>query len=95
MSIAYLNRKGEPITMEQWSTLLNDDDYKIIEQTAINADIKVSTVWLGLVHIGGFFETMIFGGHRDQDLWRYYTEKAARRGHKDIVAMVKRDLEDD
>ena len=49
-------------------------------------DIRVSTIFLGIDH--GLdedkpilFETMIFGGEHDEDMWRYKTWEEAEKGH--------------
>ena len=50
-------------------------------------DVTVSTVFLGIGPI--LFETMVFGGSRDQSQWRYGTWAEAEAGHKRVVEMVK------
>ncbi len=56
----------------------------------------VSTVWLmGIDHQHGdgpplLFETMVFGGDYDNELWRYATEEEAMRGHLDVVDALRR-----
>lgn len=52
----------------------------------------ISTVFLGTMHIGGLFETMIFGGEHDQYQDRYYTKEAALEGHKKAIEKVKNDI---
>ena len=56
-------------------------------------DVEVSTVFLGLDHsFGGgppmIFETLIFGGERDGEMWRYSTMKQAKEGHAEVVASL-------
>ena len=88
------NREGEPITLDEWASLLADRDYKIVEQTQIpETEILVSTVWLGIDHSFGYsdkpvlFETMVFGmGEEIQERW--HTEDEARQGHRQILAKV-------
>jgi hypothetical protein len=51
----------------------------------------ISTVWVGIdMHLGPgpplIFETMIFGGPRDQEQWRYATRAEALAGHRAVVA---------
>ena len=55
---------------------------------------KVSTVFLGLDYNFGpgaplLFETMVFGGKRDEEQYRYTTWKEAEKGHKKVVASLK------
>lgn len=56
---------------------------------------RVSTVFLQLDHNwepGGkpiLFETMIFSGPHDQDMWRYQTWEEAKAGHDKIVHCLK------
>ena len=85
MTVLYRNREGEPITQEEWARLFEIDSYKIVMRTEMG-DIKVSTVWLGLIHPNDmFFETMIFGGEYDQQMWRYRSEEGAQYGHVRIL----------
>lgn len=63
--MSYFNRQGKPIGMREWSRLMDDPDYRIVEQTQIGP-FWLSTVWLGLDYqfvSGGpplIFETMLF-----------------------------------
>ena len=59
--------------------------------------ILVSTVFLGLDHnyFGGrpiLFETMIFGGNRDQYQERYHTWDEAKIGHDYAVTLAKKGM---
>ena len=84
------NKKGEVITLEEWAKLLEDKEYKIIQQDTLANGKWVSTVWLGLDHnfSGGeplIFETMVFpkkGNNGELDMERYSTEEEAIKGHK-------------
>lgn len=72
------------------------DDYTRIGSTRIG-DIWISTVWLGLNHnfFDGpplIFETMIFGGNLDQEMWRYSTVEEARAGHAFAVNLAQLDM---
>lgn len=59
-----------------------------------NADLAVSTVFLGLDHnFSGrgpplLFETMIFGGPHDGKQRRYATYDEAEAGHREATALV-------
>lgn len=56
---------------------------------------RVSTVFLHFDHNWGsneapvLFETMIFGGPYDSDMWRYSTWNEAKEGHDKIVHCLK------
>lgn len=57
-------------------------------------DVTVSTVFLGLDHGWGedapvTFETMVFGGHLDENMWRYATWDQATAGHARVVTAVQ------
>lgn len=63
----YFDRRGQPITLRQWSKRFEDAAYKIVDRTEFPDGRMVSTVWLGIDH-GWFsdgppiiFETMVFG----------------------------------
>lgn len=92
----YFNRKGEPISIEEWALLFGDPKYQRIESTR-GCGRHVSTVWLGIDHnFSGhgppiIFETLVFreseaddvsddGGEIDGD--RYATEAEALAGHQ-------------
>lgn len=68
---------------------LTDMDYKIVAKDDVG-DTTVSTVWLGLDHAFGggppvIFETLLFGGDYDGEMWRYQTEDQALKNHTSIV----------
>jgi hypothetical protein len=57
---------------------------------------RVSTVFLHFDHNWSLdntnpvlFETMIFGGEYDQDMWRYCSWNEAKEGHDKIVHCLK------
>jgi hypothetical protein len=57
-------------------------------------DVRVSTVFIGLDHRYGdgpplIFETLIFGGALDGEMWRYSTWDDAEVGHKMAVKRVR------
>lgn len=98
------DREGAPITMEEWSQLIVDLDYKHVTQEYVN-DWWVSTVWLGMSHgtdtLGRplIFETMIFAptaGPEGPEEWlgeamdciRYATIEEAEEGHAEAVLMA-------
>lgn len=67
----------------------------ILARTTISKEVKVSTVFLGLDHnfdLEGppeVFETMIFGGPKDQHCWRYSTKADALLGHENAIAQAR------
>ena len=88
----YYDRAGEPIEMMDWAHRFEDFDYKQVAQDDVG-DVRVSTVWLGLDHNFGdgpplIFDTMIFGGQRDEDCFRYPTEEEALAGHARVCAEI-------
>jgi hypothetical protein len=94
----YYDRKGNPITMEEWCEALRGGEPNA-DPRRVALDVfpkgRVSTVWLGLDHsfdnslLPLIFETMVFpsDGFADEDMDRYASEEEARAGHK---AMVER-----
>jgi hypothetical protein len=74
-----------------WAKWFEDADRAVAKTTI--GDIRVSTVFLGLDHSYGegalqLFETMIFGGEFDGEMWRYSTWDAAEKGHQTAVEKV-------
>lgn len=77
-----------------WAHWLEDCPHaRIIGYTEITSESVVSTVFLGLDHrfYGEgpplLFETLIFGGPLDQDMWRYSSYDDAEAGH--VMAVKK------
>lgn len=73
----------------QWFETAN----RIVKQTHLPDNIKVSTVFLGIDHGFGsdkpvLFETMVFGGEHDQYQDRYSTWDEAEAGHQKTIEMI-------
>lgn len=99
-----LNGQGDPvpepdtIRWAQWFE--GSTNQRRIAFTQIEERVKVSTVFLGLDHgwEGGppvLWETMIFGGKHDSDMWRYTSKDDALIGHDYAVRIAKGEIEDD
>ena len=91
------DRLGVPISLREWSELMEDNEYRRIASTMISARYWVSTVWLGLNSdfLGPplIFETMVFDTATDEpysgvEQQRYPTEAQARDGHERMVQLV-------
>ena len=92
----YFGPDGAELTLEEWSELFGRRREDMSpeswwrKETAIDADVRVSTVWLGLNHsfLPGrrlYWETMIFGGIADQYQCRYGSREEALDDHERIV----------
>ena len=60
----HYDRSGRPIGLATWARLMDDEGYRVVEQTHIGR-FWISTVWLGTDHNFGLgppmiFETMVF-----------------------------------
>ena len=82
-------------TLKEWCEWMSTADRQI-ERTAINDDVDVSTVFLGIDHrwtkdVGSpiIFETLVFGGEFDGNGGRYTSIDAAKQGHAIILAKVR------
>lgn len=87
-----VDKKLKPASLEEWAKWFETTDRHIGNDHI--GDVKISTVFLGLDHsFGGdkplLFESMIFGGERDQDQFRYSTYEEAEAGHKKLVDEIK------
>lgn len=87
----YYNRKGEPISVEQWAQEFRED--RTVAKTELPNGKVISTVFLGLNHRFGdgpplIFESMVFkaGSYTEVDMDRYTTEEQAKAGHEALVA---------
>jgi hypothetical protein len=81
---------GESITWNEWAELLGTPE-RIVAYDALDHDVEVSTVWLGLDHGFGhtarplIYETVIFGGPLEGRGARYATREEALAGHRRAV----------
>ena len=91
----FYDRHGQPITYDEYSNLkYQTPGYRRIGSDQIGKS-WVSTVWLGFDH--GYsrtgppiiFETMVFGGPMDGEVWRYSHEAEAAAGHLVVVELVR------
>jgi hypothetical protein len=94
----YYDRRGAPMTLQQWAQKLEDEDYRHIARDVIGSEepldpaplITVATFWLGLNHDWRsdeplIYETIVVGGEHDTTGMRYATENQAREGHRRVV----------
>jgi hypothetical protein len=94
----YFDRQGAPISLEQWSALMEGDRH--VGLTDLGTQGTVSTVYLGLNYSLGdgppqIFETVMLGGPMDAlVLARYSTEEQAIAGHQSVLdALLHHGLE--
>jgi hypothetical protein len=90
------------VPMLEWAKWLQEiGEGRVVRRTKLSGGIKVSTVFLGLDHRWDdqgpplIFETMIFGGPRDQDQWRCSTWEQAERQHEEAVRLAMEGQPDD
>jgi len=85
----YYSRQGRELSLMEWALSYENmtEEARRVARTALDGEVVVSTVWLGLDHQWApagpplIFETMIFGGPLDGETWRYATEEQALAGH--------------
>lgn len=95
---------GEPLELYEWSELFERRHENLAPEswwhkhTELGADLRVSTVWLGIDHnflgIGPplVWETMVFGGDRDEECRRYATRAEAFDDHERIVRELRAEV---
>lgn len=89
----YYNREGDKITLQEWSDLVSNHEYKILKRSTLKDGKLVSTVWLGINHAFDagkplIFETMVFPAEKEWSelaVARYSTESEALAGHESMV----------
>lgn len=95
----YILVDGEPVQepdILKWGRWLEDAD-RVVARLKIAEGVEVSTVFLGLDHSFTndgpplLYETMVFGGSRDQEMERYATLEDAQHGHDRMVARARGD----
>lgn len=84
----------------EWAQMMEGEQRKVAQDHDNEKSVSVSTVFLGMEHGHSrgkplLFETMIFGGPRDQYQRRYTSWEEAERGHAEAceVAGIQRKLE--
>ena len=93
-----------PCSMEEMSELFADNNKRKVALTELD-DVDISTVFLCMNHRFSedgppiVFETMIFCKNGvlpelDQQMWRYCTWDEAEKGHRRVVSIVQKALED-
>ena len=91
----YILEGKKPVAVEDilvWGQWFETAERKVGSDTIDG--VQISTVFLGVDHnFGGgkplLFETMIFGGERDGEQYRYSTWEEAEKSHKKIVAELQ------
>jgi hypothetical protein len=84
------------VTYGEWCEWIVEN--RRVARTEINPDVYVSTVFLSMDH--GYdeegppilFETLVFGGPMNEEIWRYSTKKEALEGHKRTVRQVRKEI---
>lgn len=93
----YVMRDGVPVEVgvREWATAFGRDrDNRIVERTKVG-DVLVSTVFLGLDHNFTdegppiLWETLVFGGPLNEEMYRYTSLEDAKAGHAAMVQRVK------
>lgn len=77
-----------------WAKWFQTED-RVVAQTEIDDRCHVSTVFLGLDYRFGagdplLFETMIFGGPLNGEMWRYETWAQAEAGHREAIIEARK-----
>lgn len=91
----YYDKTGKPLTLWEWVALIEDYHYKVVGYAEFPNGAYVSTVWLGLDQSFGMggpplvFESMVFDGVHDGEMFRYATEAQAVQGHDQLTARVR------
>ena len=85
-----LDEQHQPIQVDfrTWAVWFEDFNNRRVAEDKVGA-LRVSTVFLGITHMGGIFETMVFDGKQDLDQWRYETWADALAGHARVVEELK------
>ena len=93
MNMWYILEGHTPVAVQnviEWGARFNSQS-RIVKQTKISKDVRVSTIFLGMNHqfLPGLpplvFETMVFGVDSDLEYERYSTWEQAEEGHHQIV----------
>jgi len=95
MADKYILNGREPVeaSLDEWALWFESADRDVLKTTLDN-NVKVSTVFIGLNHQFGdgppmIFETMIFGGDHDEDMWRCSTWDEAESQHQKAIELAQ------
>ena len=92
-----LNALGEPVgtndamVWARWFETAN----RHLAHDQLSGDVRVSTVFLGLDHsfsqtrLPLLWETLVFGGPLDGEMYRYESRLQAMQGHQTMVEKVR------
>jgi len=75
------NQVVEAGSLEQWAVFFGNSARRRVARTNVGGDVYVSTMFLGM-GTDELFETMVFGGPLDQELWRTSTWDEAVKAHE-------------
>jgi len=87
---SYYNKEGYPISLEEWTELFEDMEYRVVRKTECHNGTHISTVWLGLEHgMDGsgplIFETMVtHPDSKEEEMYRYSTLDQAINHHEHL-----------
>lgn len=92
-----LNDRGEPEPcndVRRWARFFEDAEARRVALDYVGEGVEVSTVFLALDHNHAghgppiLWETLVFGGPHDGQIWRYASRADAEAGHARIVAAL-------
>jgi hypothetical protein len=89
-----IGRRVLAASLMEWARFFERFDRRIAKSKIHG--VEVSTVFLGLDHNWSgqgppiVFETMVFGGELDEEMWRYATYAEAEAGHLAACELVRR-----
>lgn len=98
-AVHYRDRKGNPLTLMQWTQLYQDRDYRLVTDTK-HGDLLVRTLWEGIddgVEVACQYHTGIHWAGEWITVWEGYwpcTDKQAKARHNAIVALVRETFPD-
>lgn len=96
MAYYYILKDKKPVPVDDsliWAEQFKRNNRTVKIDRFENADILISTVFLGINHSFNdgkpiLFETMVFGGKYDYYQKRYSTWEQAEKGHSKVLEMV-------
>jgi hypothetical protein len=96
MTKRYYNRKGEPISLMEWTVLLDDKDYRTIKADTLEGGLFVCTLWFGVGHKDKdgsplIISTMVFKDSKEADIdcRLYKNDEKALVGHDEMVRELR------
>ena len=86
------NNETREVTCEYWSRWFEDVENRRVKETHVGK-VMISSIFIGIPHEGGMFETMIREPDKDR-IYRYETYKECLKEHGRLVKELEKETKE-